>query len=103
MPATTTPIKLSEYRNVVILTGAGVSVASGLRPFRGPGGLWTERAEVAPLRAGDLSENPQAIWDFFREMSKAVGAVQPNDAHRAIANAEARFRGQSFTVITQNI
>lgn len=88
MPATITPIKLSEYRNVVILTGAGVSVASGLRPFRGPGGLWTERAGAAPLRAGDLSGNPQAIWDFFREMSKAVAVVQPNDAHRAIANAE---------------
>ena len=37
-----TPIDIASYQHIVVLTGAGISVASGLRAYRGPGGVWTE-------------------------------------------------------------
>lgn len=61
-----------DFRNVVVLTGAGVSVASGLRPFRGPGGLWTDIEEVTPLQAADMATRPLAVWKFFRKMYDSV-------------------------------
>jgi NAD-dependent deacetylase len=44
-----TPLGLDRYRHIVVLTGAGVSVASGLRPYRGPGGLWEEAGRAEEL------------------------------------------------------
>ncbi len=96
-------IHLQDFRHVVILTGAGVSVASGLRPFRGPGGLWTEAGAVAPLRAADATTRPLAVWEFFQQMHSAAAATLPNPAHKAIAMAESSFSGDSFTVVTQNV
>ena len=53
-------IKQSEY--VTCLTGAGISVESGIRPFRGPGGLWTEKGEPPMDGYRKFLNNPEAYW-----------------------------------------
>jgi NAD-dependent deacetylase len=94
---------VERYRNVVVLTGAGVSVASGLRPYRGPGGLWEEAgvAELATPRA--LAERPDEVWRLFGPLRAQARAAHPNAAHRAIAELEQRIGPGAVTVITQNV
>jgi NAD-dependent deacetylase len=99
-----TPLGIDKYGNIVLLTGAGVSVASGLRPYRGPGGLWEEAgvAEIATPRA--LVERPGEVWRLFGAVRTAARAAQPNAAHAAIAAVERRLGARaSFTLVTQNI
>jgi NAD-dependent deacetylase len=100
---TATRLQLNRYSNVVVLTGAGISVASGLRPFRGPGGLWEEDESAAPLDAAQLARDPRSVWAFFKELRSHVERAEPNAAHLALACAEANFSGNSFTLVTQNV
>lgn len=98
------PLGVDRYRNIVILTGAGVSVASGLRPYRGPGGLWEEAgvAEIATAKA--LVERPGEVWRLFGAVRTSALAARPNAAHAAIAALEHRLgAGATFTLVTQNI
>ena len=75
--------RATQARNVVVLTGAGISVASGLRPYRGPGGLWTTNPElVSRLVAGIDAEN---LWTITCEWRKELAKAQPNAAHEALA------------------
>ncbi len=98
-------LDLNRYRQIVVLTGAGVSVASGLRPYRGPGGWWTdhpEHREMATAKAAQ--EDPMSTWQAFGSLRSAVAEASPNPAHIALAAAEAqRPSGTTLTVITQNI
>lgn len=98
-------LPLDRYRRVVVLTGAGISVASGLRPYRGPTGVWTDD----PLRRADATlaraqEDPWSTWKAFGPLRVAVLEAKPNSAHRALALAEQRLaEGSTLTVITQNV
>src|SRR5689334_14126194 len=77
-----------KYRNVVFLTGAGISVASGLSTYRGPGGLWT-RLDVA--RIADANNLPQTLpdlWELYKMRRTQALAAEPNAAHRAIAELQ---------------
>ena len=90
-------------RRVVVLTGAGISVASGLRPYRGPGGLWTSNPELAhQLVAGVDAET---LWTVTCDWRTEMAAAEPNAAHHALAAFEERMlsAGGSFTLITQNV
>jgi len=90
-------------RNVVVLTGAGISVASGLRPFRGPGGLWEDDAQPSSgWTRTDLDDDPEAIWSFFQQLRTQAEAAEPNAAHRALAAFEQAHEGE-VTLITQNV
>lgn len=89
-------------RRTVALTGAGVSVPSGIPDFRTPGrGLWenVDPMEVAHIDA--FRSNPQRFWSFYRPRLHGLGGVQPNAAHEALAELERR--GLLDGVITQNI
>ena len=99
------PIDWSRYRKVVFLTGAGVSVASGLRPYRGPGGLWEEQGLAELSDAASLAKNPAGVWSLFGALRPVALAAQPNAAHRAIAEFERLLTrdARSCTVITQNV
>tara|TARA_R110002096_G_scaffold434832_1_gene658077 strand:- start:65032 stop:65742 length:711 start_codon:yes stop_codon:yes gene_type:complete len=95
-------INISSYQNIVILTGAGISVASGLPTYRGDGGLWNDRSLSEVVSAKGLREKPSEVWSFSMGLRQKALAAEPNAAHLALAEAEQRASG-AFTLITQNV
>jgi NAD-dependent deacetylase len=86
----------------VALTGAGISVPSGIPDFRTPGtGLWenVDPMEVAHIDA--FHRDTPRFWSFYRPRFQMLGEVRPNAAHEALATLEAR--GLLEAVITQNV
>lgn len=73
---------------VVALTGAGISVASGIPDFRSPGGLWTifSPEEYATIEV--FKRDPAKAWELFRALGKVLVDKEPNAAHRALAELE---------------
>jgi NAD-dependent deacetylase len=109
MPETTSPAlaplreALARSRRAVVLTGAGISVAAGLPTYRGEGGLWEARPELAQaLRAGVA---PDVAWDAMLPLREAVARAAPTAAHHALAELgrRAAARGASLVVVTQNV
>ncbi len=97
-------IALHQYKNIVILTGAGISVASGIRPFRGENGLWNDREALRLSTAETLAAEPGAVWKFWSGVRKIALTSQPNAAHRVLAQLEAGLRpDQHFVLATQNV
>ena len=93
---------LSRYKHIVVLTGAGVSAASGLPTYRGAGGLW-ERDGLASLATEEAwQKTPNEVWKLFGGLRSQVRAVDPNGAHTALAQMEELACGD-FTLITQNV
>jgi NAD-dependent deacetylase len=93
---------LRESRCSVALTGAGISVPSGIPDFRTPGeGIWekVDPMEVAHIDA--FRRDPARFWGFYRERLAMLGEKRPNGAHEAMADLERR--GLLEAVITQNI
>jgi NAD-dependent deacetylase len=88
--------------SVVALTGAGVSVPSGIPDFRSPGtGLW---ANVDPMEVAHISvwrRDPERFWGFYGQRFAMLDGKRPNGAHRALAELERR--GRLDAVVTQNI
>nr|CAA9274450.1 NAD-dependent protein deacetylase of SIR2 family [uncultured Armatimonadetes bacterium] len=102
---TPTAIEWEKYRQIVILTGAGVSVASGLPTYRGEGGLWESRNIAWIADAANLPGSLPALWKLYNERrEKALGA-QPNAAHNAIADVQKQWGSgtRSITLVTQNV
>lgn len=95
-------IQWNRYSEIVVLTGAGVSLASGLSTYRGEGGLWEGSGVAEEATATCLQEDPWRVWRFFRPMMESVFQAQPNPAHHALAELEKRFSGK-FLLITQNV
>ena len=93
---------MPDIRNLVILTGAGISAESGLATFRGPGGLWEgHRVEdVCTPRA--LARDPELVHRFYDERRAALAHVQPNPAHEALARLDAAWPGE-LLIVTQNV
>jgi NAD-dependent deacetylase len=82
-------------------TGAGVSVESGVPPFRGPGGLWS-RYDPRHLELSYFLSHPDHCWKVLREIFyTSLSEARPNEAHRTLARLEQR--GLLKAVITQNI
>ena len=87
---------------IVILTGAGVSVGSGLPTYRGPGGLW-ETAEIARIvEARFLPGSLPDLWKLYSERRRVALAASPNPAHFAIAKLQ-DARPDAVTLLTQNV
>ena len=93
---------LGRSRRAVALTGAGVSVPSGIPDFRTPEtGLW---AKVDPMEVAHISvfeRDPERFWSYYRPRFQSLGDKEPNRAHEALAELERR--GLIEGVITQNI
>ena len=93
---------IREAGSVVALTGAGISVPSGIPDFRSPGvGLWenVDPMEVAHIDA--FHRDPERFWSFYSQRFQILGDKQPNPAHAALAQLE--DAGLLDAVITQNI
>jgi NAD-dependent deacetylase len=93
---------LRQARRAVVLTGAGISVPSGIPDFRSPGtGLWenVDPMEVAHIDA--WRRDPDRFWSFYGQRFATLVDKQPNEAHHVLAELERR--GLVRAVITQNI
>jgi NAD-dependent deacetylase len=92
---------LARAKCVVALTGAGMSVASGIPDFRSPGGLWERHDPLAVATAEALRRCPERVWAFLLETLALVDQARPNPGHLALARLERA--GRLDAVITQNI
>jgi len=93
---------LMAARHVVALTGAGISVESGIPPFRGKGGLWEkfDPMEIAHIDA--FRRDPARVWTVLvKEMKDIIDYARPSGGHLGLARLESI--GKLKTVITQNI
>lgn len=87
-------------RNLVVLSGAGISAESGLTTFRDAGGLW-EGHRIEDVATPDAwRRNPERVLEFYNQRRKAAREAQPNEAHRILAELESAF---DVTIITQNV
>ncbi len=87
-------------KNLVVLTGAGMSAESGIRTFRDMGGLWEEFdvMEVASPRAWE--NNPELVMRFYNERRKKLFEAEPNPGHKGLVELEKYF---NVHIITQNV
>lgn len=85
---------------IVVFTGAGISVESGIETYRSDTGLWHKHDIREVCHPDGWQRNPQKVLDFYNQRRKEVGEAKPNAAHHAIAQLESRY---DVTVITQNV
>jgi len=93
---------MDATRNIVILTGAGISAESGLATFRAEDGLWEEHRleDVATPEA--FARDPVLVQRFYDQRRTTVLAAQPNAAHHALARLDREWSGE-LLIVTQNI
>ncbi|MEO7505245.1 MAG: NAD-dependent deacylase [Sphingomicrobium sp.] len=91
-----------EFRNIVILTGAGISAESGLRTFRAADGLWEDQRieDVATPEA--FLRDPALVHRFYDARRANLATVAPNAAHVALARLDAEWPG-GLLIVTQNV
>ena len=85
---------------VVVLSGAGISAESGLKTFRGDGGLWEGHRVENVATPEAWARDPALVLEFYNQRRRQVRAAQPNAAHRALVDLE---RAYEVHVITQNV
>jgi len=93
---------LAASKDVVALTGAGISVESKIPPFRGKGGLWEKIDPMEYAHIDAFKKNPTKVWNvLLKDMKDIIDKAIPNDAHKGLARLEEL--GILKTIITQNI
>ena len=97
---------MSRYRNIVILTGAGISAESGIDTFRGSndgrGGLWENHRVEDVATPEAFARDPNLVLRFYDMRRKAVQTKLPNEAHFALARLDAGWKGK-LLIVTQNV
>ena len=86
---------------IVALTGAGISVDSGIPDFRSEGGLWKRYDPHEYATIESFERNPEKFWTMGKELAETILEAKPNDAHKALSRLE--DSGRLCCVITQNI
>ena len=95
---------LQNYANAqcpVALTGAGISVASGIADFRSPGGLWSVFSPDKYASIDVFHRQPEKAWKLYRALGQALQNKKPNSAHQGLANLEQE--GLLAGIVTQNV
>ncbi|MBV8083045.1 MAG: NAD-dependent deacylase [Candidatus Eremiobacteraeota bacterium] len=94
--------RLRTATRAAALSGAGMSVESGLPTFRsGSRALWRNRDPMTLATPEAFARDPALVWEWYRERLRAHGAATPNPGHLALAELERRIA--TFTLITQNV
>ena len=91
-----------DIRNIVILTGAGISAESGLSTFRGPDGLWEGHRVEDVCTPEAFARDPELVHAFYDARRAKLDEVQPNAAHRALARLDKDWAGK-LLLVTQNV
>ena len=87
-------------KNIVVLTGAGISAESGLKTFRDADGLWEGHDIMAVASPEGFYNNPALVLDFYNQRRKQLLTVKPNKAHFNVKKLEKQF---NVNIITQNV
>lgn len=93
---------MSQIRNIVILTGAGISAESGIDTFRGGGGLWEQHRVEDVATPEAFARDPDLVLRFYDMRRAAIQEKEPNAAHHALAELDARWDGE-LLIVTQNV
>lgn len=94
--------RLRVARAVTVMTGAGVSAASGVPTFRGPEGLWRTFRPEDLATADAFARDPALVWEWYSWRRSRVASCRPNAAHEVIARWS-HDPGRQVRVITQNV
>jgi len=93
---------MTQIRNIVILTGAGVSAESGIDTFRGGGGLWEQHRVEDVATPEAFARDPELVLRFYDMRREAIQTKQPNAAHFALARFDREWAGE-LLIVTQNV
>ncbi|SNS85771.1 NAD-dependent deacylase [Sphingopyxis indica] len=93
---------MSPIRNIVVLTGAGVSAESGIDTFRDAGGLWEQHRVEDVATPEAFARDPDLVHRFYDARREAIQAKAPNAAHEALARLDAGWPGE-LLIVTQNV
>jgi NAD-dependent deacetylase len=93
---------MNTIRNIVILTGAGVSAESGIDTFRGGGGLWEQHRVEDVATPEAFARDPDLVLRFYDMRRASIQEKQPNAAHAALARLDAEWPGE-LLIVTQNV
>ncbi len=93
---------MADIRNIVVLTGAGISAESGIDTFRGGGGLWEQHRVEDVATPEAFARDPELVLRFYDMRRAAIQAKQPNAAHFALAKLDAEWPGE-LLIVTQNV
>ncbi len=94
--------KIEKAKSITILTGAGISNASGIPTFRGKDGLWKRYSPTELATMDAFIKNPKLVWQWYNYRRKLIKDAKPNKAHYALVELEKRFK-DGFALITQNV
>jgi NAD-dependent deacetylase len=87
-------------KKIVVLTGAGMSVESGLKTFRDADGLWEEYPVSQVATHEGWEADPTLVTNFYNMLRKKCWGVKPNEGHKLVAQLEQKY---DVTVVTQNV
>ncbi|HVQ10061.1 MAG TPA: NAD-dependent deacylase [Allosphingosinicella sp.] len=93
---------MRDIRNIVILTGAGISAESGLATFRGPDGLWEGHRVEDVATPEAFARDPDLVHAFYDARRANLARAEPNAAHQALARLDAEWPGE-LLIVTQNV
>ena len=96
---------MTDIRNIVILTGAGISAESGIDTFRSAGGLWEQHKVEDVATPEAFARDPDLVLRFYDMRRERIQQVEPNAAHHALAQLDREWRGQgrNLLIVTQNV